>query len=452
MPTDPQNPIELADQWIEQLGKYAVGDPEWTEAVEALHELGFFVVPKLIDALDSADSSTRRGITKALHRMGPMVLYDVIDALAHDSLTVRSEPDAILLSHGHMDHTGFLGHTRPEIPVHATKGTSKMMQAGGIFARQVEIPKGRHRKLLPGKTRRIGDLRVTTFFVDHSAYGSAAFLVEGDGKAILYSGDIRLHGRKTGMAKTLLAALRDKTIDVLLMEGTLLGSSRPKGVNEYELEKKIAEYVSSTDGLVLASFSPQHVDRLVAFIRAAQRTHRIFVADVYTAYILHLIQNETKTPPPISSEGIRVFYPQYFLASYERKRLQKVHDMFLADQITLEEITADPLKHLMVFRASMLDSDFGGQLPSGSRCLFSRWEGYLDQPDWKTTRERIEAAGGDLIHIHTSGHAFVEDLRTFVNEIAPKKMIPIHTFDPGEFRSLCDRVESIADGQEYQID
>jgi ribonuclease J len=53
------------------------------------------------------------------------------------------------------------------------------------------------------------------------------------------------------------------------LEGTLIRSSRPKGVNEYELEKEIAKHVKSTDGLVLASFSPQHVDRLVGFIRAA---------------------------------------------------------------------------------------------------------------------------------------------------------------------------------------
>ena len=360
-------------------------------------------------------------------------------------------PDAILLSHGHMDHTGFLGHTRPEIPVHATTGTSKMMAAGGIFALQQEIPEGRHRKLVPGKTIRIGDLQVTTFSVDHSAYGSAAFLIEGDGKAILYSGDIRLHGRKTGMAKTLLAALKDKIIDVLLMEGTLLGSSRPRGVNEYELEKEIAEHVDSADGLVLASFSPQHVDRLVGFIRAAQRTHRTFVADVYTAYVLHLIKSETKTPPPVSSQGIRVFYPEYFLSSYKRKNRRKIHDMFLDDRITLDEIQAAPAKHLMVFRASMLGSDFGGQLPPGSRCLFSRWEGYLDQPDWKTTRERIEAAGGDLIHIHTSGHAFVEDIQKLVSEINPKKTVPMHTFEPEALREQFDKVVTIRDGETLEV-
>ena len=360
-------------------------------------------------------------------------------------------PAAIFLSHAHLDHTGLLPYTRSKIPVYATTGTSKMMSAGGIFARQVEIPRERYRKLVPGETTRIGDLRVTTFSVDHSAYGSVAFLIEGDGKAVLYSGDIRLHGRKTGMAKTLLAALKDKTVDVLLLEGTLLGSSRSKGVNEYHLEEEIRKLVHKTNGLVLASFSPQHVDRLVGFIKAAQRTRRTFVADVYTAYILHLIDSETGTPPPITSKGIRVFYPQFFLSTFQRKNLRKIHDMFLADQITLEEIRSDPAKHVMVFRATMLDSDFGGQLPPGSLCLFSRWEGYLDQPDWQTMQKKIEATGGKLAHVHTSGHAFVEDLEKLVKDIAPRKTVPVHTFEPQALQDHFDNVATLQDGNTLEV-
>ena len=48
-------------------------------------------------------------------------------------------PDAILLSHAHLDHTGLLGHSHPKIPVYASRGTSKMMLAGGIFSAQIEL-------------------------------------------------------------------------------------------------------------------------------------------------------------------------------------------------------------------------------------------------------------------------------------------------------------------------
>lgn len=96
MPAEPQNPNELAAQWIDELGQHYVGDPEWTKGVAALHNLGFFVIPKLIDSLDDANLAVRTGITRALHRMGPTVLYDVIDALVHKSPEVRREAATFL--------------------------------------------------------------------------------------------------------------------------------------------------------------------------------------------------------------------------------------------------------------------------------------------------------------------------------------------------------------------
>ena len=48
-------------------------------------------------------------------------------------------PDAILLSHSHIDHAGLLHLTHPEIPIHATKGASQMMLAGDLFANQERL-------------------------------------------------------------------------------------------------------------------------------------------------------------------------------------------------------------------------------------------------------------------------------------------------------------------------
>ncbi len=56
-----------------------------------------------------------------------------VDSDTPGLFTVGNTPDAILLSHAHLDHVGLLEHTPADVPIHATAGTSKMMQlAGGV--------------------------------------------------------------------------------------------------------------------------------------------------------------------------------------------------------------------------------------------------------------------------------------------------------------------------------
>jgi len=96
MPAEAQNPNDVAAQWIEQLRASDVDDGRWNEAVGAIKELGFFVVPVVIESLDDTSLAVRTGISKALRQMGPTVLYDVIDGLVHDSPTVRREAASLL--------------------------------------------------------------------------------------------------------------------------------------------------------------------------------------------------------------------------------------------------------------------------------------------------------------------------------------------------------------------
>ncbi len=87
-----------------------------------------------------------------------------------------------------------------------------MMMAGAKFALQPSLPRERFREIKPGEPTVISDLTVTSFSVDHSIYGSQAFLIEADGKTILLFGDLRMHGRKPGMHQALIEAVAPRTL------------------------------------------------------------------------------------------------------------------------------------------------------------------------------------------------------------------------------------------------
>ena len=362
------------------------------------------------------------------------------------------QPDAILLSHAHEDHTGLIRHSQSSIPIYTGVGTSKMMLAGSKFAGQPKLPRDRHRKLPSGETIQIGDFAVTVFSVDHSIYGSQAFLIEAEGKSILYSGDLRLHGRKPGMHRSLIAAVRNRTIDVLLMEGTHIAHSNHRGQDEFEVEDEITHHIKAAPGLVLASFSPQHVDRLVGFFRATMKADRIFIADAYTAFIMHLIASETPIPRPESSEHVRVFFPKFFEESFRRKKLETFFSLMSPVRIGMDEIRSNPSRYLMLFRPSMMDSDFGGILPIHSRCVYSRWSGYLEQKEWQTTKAKLQEVTGDLIEVHTSGHIYHDDIIKFVGQINAKTVIPIHTFEPERFLHHFKNAVLLQDGETWESD
>jgi ribonuclease J len=360
-------------------------------------------------------------------------------------------PQAILLSHAHLDHVGLLHFSRPEIPVFASKGTSKLMLAGAIFAGREALDQSRHREIVSGRVYQIGDFQITPYSVDHSAFDSMAFLVEAEGKTLLYTGDLRLHGRKPGMGRRLVEEARRRRIDVLLMEGTHFGGDDETGITEPELEEDIVEEVRVAPALVLAAFSPMDVDRLVTFYRSAKRTGRTFALDVYGAFVMHLAAGQASIPHPTAQAGIRVYYNQAFKGSYEKGKRHLLHEIFLADRISLDEILGEPGRFLMMFRPSMTALDFGGNLPARVRCIYSYWQGYLKNPDWVQLRQRLTEVGGDLIPAHTSGHIYVADLCKLVRAVHARTVIPIHTFEPEKFRDYFANVRVLHDGQTHAV-
>ena len=92
----------------------------------------------------------------------------------------------------------------------------------------------------------IGDITVTPFLCDHSAFDSYMLLCEANGERILYTGDFRSNGRKSFDA--LLKRLPEK-VDKLICEGTTLSRENYVTISEKELEEQAVKLFQEKYGL-----------------------------------------------------------------------------------------------------------------------------------------------------------------------------------------------------------
>ncbi len=97
--------------------------------------------------------------------------------------------DWVFLSHHHNDHCGLLGKLLPGIPVFAGDETQRILNVIADFTNQprTEINFG----FRDGQPIQLDDMRMTPVAVEHSARDAYMFLVQADGKSVLYTGDSR---------------------------------------------------------------------------------------------------------------------------------------------------------------------------------------------------------------------------------------------------------------------
>ena len=144
--------------------------------------------------------------------------------------------------------------------------------------------------------------------MDHSAPDALALVVEADKTRVLYSGDLRAHGRKSGLFQKLLRH-PPAEIDVLLLEGTTLGrETPPKYPDEQAVENGIVEVLKGCAKIAVLVCSSQNLDRLVSAYKAAKRAGAMLVIDPYTAYVLDRLQCISSNIPQHYWPDVRVLY------------------------------------------------------------------------------------------------------------------------------------------------
>jgi ribonuclease J len=409
-------------------------------------------------------------------------------------------PDALFISHAHLDHCGYAPYLG-DFPFLCSGVTQKLMDAVaeiGNFQgldKQLTVTKDREMGTLktgffPGETKvdyakeqknrefcnlehkkpqTIGDgLTVTAFNVDHSIPGSMACLVESGDAQVLYTGDVRFHG-KSGY--NLGDELDGLAPDVMFCEGTRIDKNEPD--DEKKVESDLTDIFSGCDGLAMVGFTWKDIDRYETVRDAAIKSGRIPVFDPRLAYLLARLGRS------VYDEGAKVFLERcggmlYSPGDYSNSK-HKVGDMPLSEWSSKPNIVADTkhlekgisaielnenpssyVLHLDYFRFKNI-LDF--ELPEGS--LFVRAQCEPFNPKMELSQKRMIRwlnyfkinVENDCqpYQIHASGHASGPEIQEMIDKIKPKLLVPVHTKKPKLFRNSAGKVHRPKKGAEVSV-
>lgn len=419
------------------------------------------------------------------------------------------EVDGVLLSHAHLDHSGHIAFLKDDIPVFSTAATAfiaKAMQDSGktdfdqqacyFSPKMQDCPPGlkqvaclsqnsekkqrqffvsdmKAEALSPEslkfwssaggfweKTARQKELLsiplvshdgassgLRCFPVDHSIPGGCAWGIETSSGWVIYSGDLRLHGKRRKLTETFIEKAASLHPRALVMEGTNISSS--SNISEGEVYDKALKAIQSSNKLVIADFSPRDIDRLLTFLAIARDTGRKLAILPRDAYLLKTMRLLDKEIPELGEEDSLVIYQETTAERYPDLWMRNLYQEYDRKVVLAGDISSN--QDLFILCFSFFDLN---ELPSirpqpGSLYVYSSSEAHSEEQETDFWRMRnwlehfkmnsvglpVEIDGQWQIPehekgLHASGHAYGPDLLKIVQEIGPELLIPVHSEKP----------------------
>jgi len=357
---------------------------------------------------------------------------------------------AVLISHPHLDHFGLLAHISSKIPVIMGADARRILtKASPFLPGNWPIPAdGLNLKSeIPFE---LGPFRVTPFLVDHSGYDAYSLLIEADKKRLFYSGDFRMHGRKSKLTEKLIAN-PPENIDVLLLEGSTLGrlQNHESFPSEADIEKMLIDAFTKAGGLTLVHTSSQNIDRIVSVFRACKRTGKTLVIDLYTAVILEAAGN--KNLPQSDWPNIALYIPQSQRVKIKNNQWFDLLKKHSQTRIFVEKLQEVSSQCVLLFRPLHMRDLEKAELLKDAVYVYSQWEGYWEKDSYSDLKKWLAKHNIPKVSIHTSGHASIDDLKRFAEALTPSKIVPIHTFMPEKYSEIFSNVEIHADGEYWEV-
>jgi ribonuclease J len=368
------------------------------------------------------------------------------------------EVDAVFISHGHLDHSAYLSFIKREIPVYCGETTRIILQALSDVRRanlEFSVSDIEFKSFRTGKKLTVDNLEIEPFHVDHSVPGAYGFVIHTSNGAVVYTGDFRDHGAKPEMTRDFVEYAKKAEPTAIVTEATNMTGATVS--SEAEVEGKLNNIMTGTDGIVLAEFASSDVDRLNSFFQVAKKNQRCLAVSLKQAYLLEALRKDKCLKVPALDDDVMLIFrkskkrfdkwEKQLMEQYEGQN--KIFDVF--------EISKQQCK--MVFAVSFYDFDelVPLQPAAGSCYILSTSEPFNEEMeiDYERLVNWLRHYGLPQYHVHVSGHMMPLRLKAVLKEISAKRIFPIHTESADLFarfmRDLNSRVTLVEKSKEYKL-
>ncbi len=403
--------------------------------------------------------------------------------------------EGVVLSHAHLDHCGYISSLKPDIPIYTsamTAATVKVIQDTGPLDFEKEacytvvrcekdglISSPTHSRAnpapfiqrpyyvvddmlndsfadfwssKPGDALRsrplesfdiaasssIGSLTIKRFPVDHSILGANAFAIQTELGWVVYTGDLRRHGRNRDQTDEFAQVVSKLNPIALICEGTQVDMTA--STSEEEVAQSCHNEVSKAQGLVIADFASRNIERLLTFYQIAKDLGRLLVVTARDAYLLEAVRTvEPTLPDPLKDNTIRVLKGMSTRPNlWERGIYERYQEN--DKLVDIKDIAADQPSFILCFSFFDINALPDINPAKNSVYIYSTSEAYNEEQEldlWRLNNWLsyfgVPLVGGRGSGFHSSGHISGPELMELINTINPKVVIPIHTEKPEFF-------------------